>query len=82
MSPSRPFRQADLTRALKATKGAGMNIDRVEIDRDGKIVLVFRGPDALTAESALEEWRRNRERQTSEVPDGKENWDEPPRRRR
>jgi hypothetical protein len=36
------FRQQDLTRALKATVGAGLSIARIEIDRSGKIV-VFPG---------------------------------------
>jgi hypothetical protein len=38
-----PFRQSDLTRALRGADAAGREIQRAEIDRDGKIVLVF-GP--------------------------------------
>ena len=34
------FRQADVTRAVKAVATAGVGIDRVEIGRDGKIVIV------------------------------------------
>jgi hypothetical protein len=33
------FRQSDLQRALRAAKAAGLEVERVEIDRDGKIVL-------------------------------------------
>jgi hypothetical protein len=33
------FRQADLTRAVKALKAAGMKIDRVEISTDGSVML-------------------------------------------
>ena len=34
------FRQTNLTRALKGARAAGIEIGRVEIDRDGRIVLV------------------------------------------
>ena len=40
------FRQADLTRAVKAVAAAGVDIARVEIGRDGKIVLVTLQPAA------------------------------------
>jgi hypothetical protein len=35
------FRQHDVTRALRAAGAAGREVRRVEIDRDGKIVLVL-----------------------------------------
>ena len=34
------FRQADVTKAVKAVATAGVGIARVEIGRDGKIVIV------------------------------------------
>lgn len=34
------FRQQDVTRAFRAAKAAGVRVARVEIDRDGKIVIV------------------------------------------
>ena len=34
------FKQQDVTRALRATVAAGIEVQRIEIDRDGKIVLV------------------------------------------
>ncbi len=34
------FRQQDVTRALRATVAAGIEVRRIEIDKDGKIVVV------------------------------------------
>ena len=34
------FKQRDVTKALKATVKAGIAIERVEIDKDGKIAIV------------------------------------------
>jgi hypothetical protein len=38
------FKQHDVTRALRAADAAGRKVHRVEIDRDGKIVLVMVEP--------------------------------------
>ena len=40
MSQRLPFRQADVSRALKAVQGLGIPIARIEIDQAGKIVIV------------------------------------------
>ena len=34
------FRQADVTRAVRAVRSAGVDIVRVELTKDGKIVIV------------------------------------------
>jgi hypothetical protein len=34
------FRQADVTKAVKAVRSAGVDIVRVEVTRDGRIVIV------------------------------------------
>jgi hypothetical protein len=38
------FKQRDVARALRATTMAGMQPDRVEIDREGKIIVIFGKP--------------------------------------
>jgi hypothetical protein len=49
------FRQADVTKALKGAAAAGIDVGRVEIDRDGKIMIVAKpasAPDADNESSA------------------------------
>jgi hypothetical protein len=41
-----PFKQIDVTRALKGAKAAGMDVAKVEIDKDGRIVVIIGEPDA------------------------------------
>lgn len=43
--PAQPlkFRQRELTRAIRAIRVAGLDVERIEIDRDGKIVIVPKG---------------------------------------
>jgi DNA-binding MarR family transcriptional regulator len=52
------FKQSDVTRALKATVKAGIPVGRVEIDKDGRIVIVTARPeDAADArKSEKNEW--------------------------
>jgi hypothetical protein len=52
------FKQRDVTRALRATVAAGVDVQRVEIDRDGKIVLVTGKPEAKNDDvaSASNDW--------------------------
>jgi len=49
------FRQADITKALKAAAAAGMVVQRFEIDRDGKLVVIA-GQPAEPEFAALNEW--------------------------
>jgi hypothetical protein len=59
-----PFRQSDVTKALRAAKAAGLHVSRFEIDSAGKIVIVS-GVDematgttpAAKGERALAEWK-------------------------
>jgi hypothetical protein len=47
------FRQRDLVRLLKGTKAAGLQISKVEIDKDGKIIVIIGKPDALQDNSEI-----------------------------
>jgi hypothetical protein len=44
------FRQQDVTRLLRAAEAAGVEIARIEIDRDGKIIVVTGKPEAAPNE--------------------------------
>ena len=48
------FKQRDLTAALKAARAAGVEVRRVEISRDGKMVVVMAKP-AETGEATGQE---------------------------
>jgi hypothetical protein len=49
-----PFKQGDVTKALKGAVNAGLSVRRVEIDRDGKIVVIT--GDALPSAKSGNEW--------------------------
>jgi hypothetical protein len=59
------FRQIEVTRALKAAKAAGVAIGRIEIDVDGKIIVIAGqggpAPEAtesvIPPSSAIERWK-------------------------
>jgi hypothetical protein len=52
------FRQREITRTIKAAQAAGVEVDRVEIDSSGKIVVYLRGSGGgnpkNTADAVLE----------------------------
>jgi hypothetical protein len=54
------FRQADLLRALRAIKSAGVGIDRIEIEPEtGKIVITPRDADSARTGAPLDDWLAN-----------------------
>lgn len=55
------FRQADLTRALKGAQAAGIEVGRVEIDADGKIVIVVASAGPAEPSSAFDQWKGKRD---------------------
>jgi hypothetical protein len=52
------FKETDLTRALRAARKAGADVGRVEIGRDGRIVLVLKNGDEVSPEdNEWDKWR-------------------------
>ncbi len=49
------FKKRDVTRALKATMAAGLGVQRIEIDRFGKIVVIT-GKPADNESEGRNEW--------------------------
>jgi len=60
MARRTPFRQSDLSRVLKAALSAGVPLSRVEIDPDGKIVLVAVG-ERRELTSDFDAWKAKRD---------------------
>jgi hypothetical protein len=55
-----PFKKSDLTRAISAALAAGATLQRIEIEPNGKIVLIVSGESALEAPtSAAPLWASN-----------------------
>jgi hypothetical protein len=50
------FRKTDLVRAARALQDAGKEVDRVEIDKTGKIVLVVRSEKTTVEDLEENEW--------------------------
>jgi hypothetical protein len=53
------FRQLDVTRALRATVAAGIEVQRIEIDKDGKIIVVTGKPkEKIQEDETTEDLRK------------------------
>jgi hypothetical protein len=50
-----PFNQSDVTKAVKGVVAAGLQVARVEIAKDGKIIVVP-GEPSKTQATAANEW--------------------------
>ena len=50
-----PFRQADLTKALKAAAAAGLHVTGYKIDLQGKIEVVIGNPEAQDSNAPARE---------------------------
>ena len=52
------FKETDLTRALRAARKVGADVERVEVSRDGRIVLVLKdGEKVFTERNEWDQWR-------------------------
>jgi hypothetical protein len=51
------FRQADVTKAVKAVRSAGVDIVRVELTKDGKIVIIT-APATEPSQAEENSWDR------------------------
>lgn len=49
------FKQADVTRAVRGTVAAGVEVQRIEIDQSGKIVVVAGKPERVPV-SNINDW--------------------------
>ena len=56
------FRQRDLTRAVRAVTAAGMSVAKVEVDKDGRIVVVVGEPGKIESQTPLDRWIAQRAR--------------------
>ena len=52
------FRQRDLTKAIRGATKAGVNIARIEIARDGKIVIITPADPTQLGAKEENEWDR------------------------
>jgi hypothetical protein len=51
-----PFRKRDVMRAVKAVQDCKVPVARVEVDRDGRIIVVAREPGKTEAASPFDHW--------------------------
>jgi hypothetical protein len=54
------FRQADISRAVKGAKAAGIPVSQIEIGPDGRIVLISGQPQASQTHDEYANWKANR----------------------
>jgi hypothetical protein len=61
------FKETDVTRATKAAINAGIVVERVEVDKSGKITIIAAKPGQsngeqakLTPDDELAQWRRKK----------------------
>jgi hypothetical protein len=54
------FRQADICRAVKGVKAAGVSVSQIEIGSDGRIVITSGEPQASQPLDEYANWKANR----------------------
>ena len=58
MARQQTFTKADVTRAVSGALAAGAKVARLELDREGKIVIVFGEGEPTSEETPLQRWQR------------------------
>lgn len=61
MAKKTVFRQSDVTRAAKGLKAAGVDVTRMEIAPDGKIIFMTGADGQAEKVSAFDEWKAKRD---------------------
>lgn len=59
-SRSTRFRQADVSRAVRGAKAAGISVSKIEIDTDGRIVITSGLPHGYPPRDEYMAWKRGR----------------------
>ena len=54
------FKQADICRAVKGVKAAGISVSKIEIDTNGRIVIACVGPSDEQPMDDYKVWKRGR----------------------
>jgi len=54
------FRQADIARAVKGAKAAGVSVAKIEIDTDGRIVITSEVPREYQPHDEYMTWKQGR----------------------
>jgi hypothetical protein len=54
------FRQADIARAVKGAKAAGISVSKIEIDTDGRIVITSGVPHEYQPRDEYIAWKQGR----------------------
>lgn len=60
MTRGSKFRQADISRAIKGAKAAGMPVSKIEIDVDGRIVITSEVPQVYSPRDEYTAWKQGR----------------------
>jgi hypothetical protein len=53
------FRQADISRAVKGVKAAGISVSQIEIDLDGRIVITSGEPQGSPPRDEYANWKES-----------------------
>jgi hypothetical protein len=57
MSRAATFKKTDVTRATRAVLAAGLDVERVEIDKSGRIIVVPSKSGADSLQAPNDEWK-------------------------